>query len=162
MGLADEMEQEFTEFFQQMAKNKGIDELTSKLMALLYLEPGELSMDELAEKTGYSLASMSNKLKALEGIGMVRRHSRPGSKKCYFTMPKKLFEMMKQHFIKTQNLNIKLAKEKLPGLISRYDGKINTKKGQEQMNIIKSYYEDVKQFGELLDKIMGIIEKEVK
>ncbi|MFH1125899.1 MAG: hypothetical protein V1703_02135, partial [Candidatus Altiarchaeota archaeon] len=63
-----ELRKEIIEFGTGMFESFGLDNLTAKLLVTLYFSPKERSMEELAEETGYSLSSVSNKLKVLKDI----------------------------------------------------------------------------------------------
>ena len=76
------IDQEFVEFFSRLLRSIGLDDLSSKIVAILYIEDREISMEEIAKMTGYSLASISNKMKLLETLAMVQRINRPGTKSC--------------------------------------------------------------------------------
>ena len=102
---------EFTKFCMVSSKGYGLDNLSAKLSSILYLEPIEISIEELAKRTGYSLASISNKMKILESFGMVRRVKNPGSKKLYYYMEKDLVKLTRMHFEKIYTSEIIPAKK---------------------------------------------------
>ena len=80
----DELEKEWMAAFNKIAKSFGLDDLSSKVVSVLYLEPEEVPMEDLAKKTGYSLASISNTMRVLGNMGFVQRIKKPGTKKIYF------------------------------------------------------------------------------
>ena len=51
-------ENDFLDFLTETSQKKNMDSLSSKLIAILYIEPREVSIEELAKRTGYSLASI--------------------------------------------------------------------------------------------------------
>jgi len=131
------IEQEFINFYQRIAKNIGLDNITSILFAKLYLEPDEISMEELASQTGFSLASISNKIKLLDAMGLITKSTKPGSKKIYLFMEKNFKKLMIQHFRKKQELIFKPAKEKIPEIIK--NAKVKNKIEKQKLNILKNY-----------------------
>ena len=90
MKKMEPLDEEFIDMYKQMGQMQGADSLLSSIFGILYLEPEEVSMDELAKKTGYSLASISNNIKTLERVGVVKRIKKPGSRKAYFFIEKNL------------------------------------------------------------------------
>ena len=61
-----ELEKRFIEMYNKIGRVQGMDNLLTSIFALLILEPDDIAMDDLAHKTGYSLASISNKIKLME------------------------------------------------------------------------------------------------
>ena len=60
------LENEFTDFMVKVMHGMGFDTLSSKLFSLTFLGPDEVSLDELEKKTGYSAASVCNKMNFME------------------------------------------------------------------------------------------------
>jgi DNA-binding transcriptional regulator GbsR (MarR family) len=71
------IEEDFMQFLSGMTKVFGTQDLMLKVFALLFIEPEEIAMDDIAKKTGYSLASISNTMKMLENIGGIKRIHKP-------------------------------------------------------------------------------------
>ena len=74
-------EEEFIEIVATAAKGHGFDDLSSKIIGILYIEPKKLSLDEIAQKTGYSLASISNSVKAIENARVIKKLKKPKTHK---------------------------------------------------------------------------------
>ncbi|MEK6964345.1 MAG: hypothetical protein AABX70_08020 [Nanoarchaeota archaeon] len=51
------MDQQFIELVQTIGSLSGLDPLSSMIFGVVYLEPDSISLEEVAKKTGYSLAS---------------------------------------------------------------------------------------------------------
>ncbi len=64
----------------------GMSPIFARIMFTLIFSPEPLTMQELAERTGYSLSSLSTNLKILVGLNKVHQETRPGSKKLYFSV----------------------------------------------------------------------------
>ena len=96
-------------------------------------------MDELAKKTGYSLASVSNKVKMLESLGMVTRRTKPGSRKVFLYTEKNLLDIMKQQLIKKQEYAIKMAKGTAFSIIEKNKNKLKSEKQKRKLKIIENY-----------------------
>ena len=85
----DDITKSLGDYFAKILLVHGIkDSSLAILLAVLYLEPNEISMEDLAKKTGYSLASISIKLKSLEYFFMVKKYTKPKSKRVYVYMEK--------------------------------------------------------------------------
>lgn len=155
----NELDGEFIEFATKLVSTYGIDMLSSRIFAILYLEPGELSMEELSERTGYSIPSIFNSMKKLEATRFLKEIHRPGTKKRYFTLEKdftKHMATMVDHIRKTK---IGPAKEKLPAIIEKYRKEIrkNDEVSMSKLNIIENYYKQVNR----MEKIINYIETQI-
>lgn len=111
---------EFVELFEMFGQMFGLDTLTSKVMGILFLQPEEVAMEEIADATGYSLASISNKAQFLTQIGMLQKRNKPGTRKTFLYMEKDLFAHIDQKMHLRVDASKKMA-EKLPGIINQYD-----------------------------------------
>lgn len=126
--------------------------ITTKIVSLLYLQPNEVAMEDISKKTGYSLASISNKMKFLENAGMVERVKKPGSKKVFFYMEKNILKININKFEKIIINYIEPAKNSLPELISKYKKKAKTNIDKEKLKIIEDYYNQLIEFEKLINK----------
>jgi HTH-type transcriptional regulator, osmoprotectant uptake regulator len=149
-------EKEFIEFEAEVGKNAGMDPLASRIFMILFLEPKEISMEELAKRTGYSLASVHNKMKILEKVGHVKKIRKPGTKKVFYFMEKDMIKTFMEIMETTYNLRIQPTLVFLPELITKYsDAKLN--EGEKQkMEIIRRYYSQLMK----VNKVMGKFRKE--
>lgn len=142
----NELDKEFIEFYQTIGRLQGIDTPLSTIVAVLYLEPKEISMEDLAKKTGYSLASISNKIKMLEPIGFVKRIRKPGTKKVFLYMDKNFLNIWKKSLIMKQESVINLAKEKIPEIIKKHKGKKLSEEQKNKLKLLENYYNQMKKF----------------
>ncbi|MBN2421928.1 hypothetical protein JXB41_01765 [Candidatus Woesearchaeota archaeon] len=154
----EEFNRKIISLFKEMGRGQGIeDNLLMEIFARLYVEPEPTAMDELAEATGYSLASISNKIKMLGPIIGIKRIKKPGSKKLYIYMEKDFLAIWKNALIKKEEFVIKNAKEKIPLIIDEYKKKARTEKDKKKIEIINNYYKQILK----LEKITNIMVKEL-
>ncbi len=142
----------------------GLKTIVAKVHAVLFMEPEEISLEEIATKTGYSLASVSNAAKQLELFKKARRIKKPGSKKVYYKGEKNLVCEIHDHIQKTMEGVIKPMQERMPRLIKELKNTLKEKnltkeKKEELKNKIK-WYESYNEQNHLLGTIFGKIEKE--
>lgn len=137
------IEKEMREFAEQVFRNFGLDILSSKIIAILYTEPEEVALEELSKKTGYSLASISNKTRFLENVEMIEKVKKPGSKKVYYYMEKDLFKMMQKKLEKAYEAEINPAKQKVPEIIEKYKNKKLNEKSKKKLEIMQNYYQQI-------------------
>ena len=148
--------EEFIDLLCEIHKKKGLDELSSKLLAILYIEPGELSLEELAERTGYSLSSVSSAMKLISKSGIVKKARKPGSRKLYFYMEKNIVNELLQTLKKTMQEVVLTAKERVPKIIRRYKAERGAK---EELKIIENYYKQLLVMEGVMKKVISMFEK---
>jgi HTH-type transcriptional regulator, osmoprotectant uptake regulator len=134
--------EDFIELMVGNAKANGLDELSCRLIANLYVEPKELSLEELSERTGYSLSSVCTALKFAEQIRLVRRMSKPGSRKAFFSMEKDMAAMFADVFVRKYENIILPSKQKLPEIIQKYKSE-RSKDAKAGAKIAENYYRQI-------------------
>ncbi|MCF7866062.1 hypothetical protein K9L67_02725 [Candidatus Woesearchaeota archaeon] len=162
MTIEKQFEEEMNGFFVSIIKGFGFDMLTSKLFSMLFIEPGEISMDDLAERTGYALSGISSKLKMLEGIGFIRKIKKPGSKKLYFIMDSDIKAIMRNKMQKGIEIEINPVKHKIPHILDKYKKQYELSKNdrfKKQYDIVRFYYKQIMQLEKILQKTMEEMEK---
>lgn len=153
---------EFKEFIFNVFKSLGFDTLIGKVVSILFLEPREVSMEELAEKTGYSLSSISTKTKMLVESGAAQRVKKPGSKKIYFHMENDVKKLMLGKFDVMFRVYLNPAIENLPGIIKRYKENTKGTKNQAQRDKLKNienYHRDIVLISRLFQKFIDDVKK---
>jgi DNA-binding transcriptional regulator GbsR (MarR family) len=143
--------EEFIDLVTEINKAKGLDELSSKLVSILFIEPKEVSLEELAEKSGYSLSAVSTSMKIFENTGFVKRLKKPKSRKVYFYMGKDMHNQFIQTLKKIYNVALVPMKEKLPNIIIRYK---KEKGNKDELKIIENHYQQVLQFEKLMKRFI--------
>lgn len=152
------IEKDFVEMYQQ-SQMFGHDDVLVKVFANLYLEPEEISMDELAKKTGYSLASVSNKAKMLEATGMIIKRKHPGSKKIFLYAEKDIIKVIKSTVLVKEKQMIGTFKQKLPEIIKKHKNSAKSEKEEKKVKIVEDYYRQMIKLEELMKKIREELDK---
>jgi len=156
---ADKLEKEMIEFYQTTGRLQGLDSSLSTIIGVLFLEPEEISMEELAKKTGYSLASICNKIKMIEPSGWIKRIRKPHTKKIYLYMEKDIMKIMKNIFLLKQESVIRLAKEKVPSILERYKNMKLSEEQKKKLRIIEDYYKQVLKFELFIREVLKKIDE---
>ena len=154
----DPIVKDFIEIFKESHSALGIDNLSISIMGILFFEPGEVSMEELARMTGYSLTSISQKLKYLSAFGIIKRRTRPGSKKVYLYVENDLFRIWNQQIKMHYQSEINIAKEKVPALIKKYESEATSQEDMARLEVMKNYYSQILQFEDVLNKLFEMID----
>lgn len=142
--------EDFIGLMTEINRAKGLDELSSRLIGMLFIEPEEVSMDDLSKRTGYSLSAVSTSMKLLEGTGMIKRIKKPGSKKVYFYMEKDLISLFSSA-LKRMEVSIASLKEKVPPIIAEYRKKKDTQ-SKKEMKIVENYHSQLLKMEKVMKK----------
>jgi DNA-binding transcriptional regulator GbsR (MarR family) len=148
------IDRQFIEFFRAVGKTYNLDDLTSQIYARLFIDPDEVAMEDLAKETGYSLASISNKIKILESGGMVIRRTRPGTRKVYLYANKDMLRRMASLLVQYQQNEVRLVKSELPRILESLSCKKLGPRERSQVEILKKYHEDTLVFDKLISGLM--------
>lgn len=145
----EKFEEEFINFFSNVGKNLGMDELPMRVFSIMYMEPDDMTMDDIATKTGYSIPSISNTMKFLEGMRIVHRNKKPGSRKIYFSVERNLAKMNINKLEATNETMVQPTKLYFPEILKH---KPKDNKSKEKLKILKDYYDQMIEFEGLLEK----------
>ncbi len=159
MSNMKEIDSKFIEFYKQFGAMQGIkDSMLCEILARIYIDPDDVAMDRLAKETGYSLASISNKVKFLEMTGFLERKTKPGTRKVYLSMDKNLLMKIKDATIKKHD-SINKTIIMLPEIIKEYKPKAKTQRDKEKINIIENYHSQMIQFMDVLKNMINNFEE---
>ena len=142
-------EKETINLFRNVGHMHGLDSLTTEIFIITLLEPNCISLEELSKRTGYSLASVSNKVKILERMAIATKNRKPGDKKVYLHVDKKISKVVKKQILKHREIETLPILEKLPGIVNKFKKEAKTKKDKEKAKTLDQYYKDVKKMDEL-------------
>ncbi|AKB84864.1 GbsR/MarR family transcriptional regulator [Methanococcoides methylutens] len=133
---------EFQNLVYQSMKSYGLDELSSKLLAVLYSAPDPLTLDDLSKMSGYSFSAVSASMKLLSGVKLVEKTKRSGSKKLYFSVQRDMLTLS-INAIKSKNEHMVVpAIQNLPAMIERCRNS-DAEESEEMLNIIEDYYQQM-------------------
>ena len=156
--MTESPKNEFIELIAENSKGRGLDELSSKIIGILFIEPEEVALDELANRTGYSLSAVSTALKFIERAGIVKRTKKPKSRKVYFYMGKDMLAISLQIMKRKYERIILPSKQKLPKIIEKYKQE-STKESGEELGIVENYYKEVLFFEQILKEFIETFEQ---
>ena len=134
--------EEFVNLVAQVNKMKGLGDLPSKILGELYIESGKLSLNEISERTGYSLSAISGAMKNLCNTGVVFRTKKLGSRKVYFHMEKGLIDNFLLSFKNINKNVINLMEEQVPEIIDSYED-MDSEEAEKEKKILENYYKEL-------------------
>jgi DNA-binding transcriptional regulator GbsR (MarR family) len=123
----------------QFAKSKGYSDACGVLRGTLFLAVEPLSLDDLAERTGYSKSTVCLNMSLLENLGIAKRVVLPGDMKAsLLTNIKREVQLLLNALDLTEN---NLKKEG-----------VDTEDIQARVVTIKQFYKQIDQILDLIDK----------
>jgi len=156
--MTDSPKNEFIELISENTKVDGLDELSSKIIGILFAEAEEVALEELAKRTGYSLSAVSTAMKFIERAGIVKRSKKPGSKKVYFFMEKDMLAMNIRLLRRKYEYIVLPSKNKLPGIIESYKLE-RSKTSEEELKIVEDYYKQVLYSDQVITDMIKMLER---
>jgi len=80
MSRIAELEQNIVSVWEDIAEARGFERVVGTVICTLIIENRPLSQKEIAERTGYSIPTVSKTLRTLLPLGSVRKTKKPGSR----------------------------------------------------------------------------------
>jgi HTH-type transcriptional regulator, osmoprotectant uptake regulator len=146
----DQLDKDFIGYFNTFGRAFAWGDMPTTVIAILYIEPEAVAMEDLAKRTGYSLASISNMMKMLETMNVVRREKKPKTRKVYFYMEKDIVKLNKQKLVMAYEIGVKPAMEILPPLIAKHKNKAKDANVQKKYEIVQDYFRQMTEFEKIL------------
>ncbi len=145
------MNKKYLELQERIARQFGAKPTEAKILATIKAHHQAVALEEIAEETGYSLATISNTIRFFETKNMVKRIKKPKSKKVYVEARTDYLAVMKQKLEMIYN-NTTIVKEQLPQIIKQTRSETEKKYLQEELKqakqankIIERTLEQIKQ-----------------
>lgn len=155
----NDIESQIYETGIEIFRGYGVDELTARILSILNFEPDDISMEEIAGRTGYSLASISLKMKNIEDFWGIKRIQKPGSRKVYFRMEKNLLDAFTLQVKNGYEAELNIARKKIAPLIDRYRKEASTEEEKKRLAIFENYQQQITSFEELISFIYRKVEQ---
>ena len=149
---------EFENLVYRGVKSQGLDDLSSKLLAILYSEPDLLTLEELSAMTGYSFSAVSATMKMLSGINLVEKTKKASSKKLYFSVQKDMLTMTINAVKSKNEFMVSPAIKDLPAIIEKCK-KSKAENSEEMLKIIEQYYQQMIALDLILKNLVEFTEK---
>jgi len=150
--------EEFKELLTETHKMRGMSELSSNLIAELFIEPEKLSLKKLSERTGYSLSAVSSEMKNLEKSSFIKRTKEPGSKKIYFHIEKSLMKNFLEGISEKHRKIMGMLERRLPRILEKYENSEGEDVEQEK-EIVENYYREMQAMDEIFEELREKIEE---
>ena len=153
MRKMNDIEKKIIDIGHEIFKGYGVDNPTAQILSILNFESSEISMEELAERTGYSLASISLKIKNIEHFWSIKRIHKPGSRKTYLLMEKDLLDAFAIQLRNGFATELEIAKTKILPLIEEYRCNATTPEKKTKLHTYEKYLSEIIKFEDLIQQI---------
>ena len=148
---------EFEDLVYQGMKSYGLDELSSRLLAILYSKPESLTLEELSAITGYSFSAVSASMKLLSGVGLVDKTKKAGSKKLYFSVQRDMLAMSVAAIKSKNECMVVPALSCLPAIIEKC--KNSKDEGTEEtIRIMEQYHQQMLALDFVFRNLLELVE----
>ena len=144
------------EVIYTIMKSYQLNDVGAKICSIVYLSPEPVCLNELASKTGYSLATVSNTVKFLTNFFLITRVKKPGTKKVFVAGRNSPLDMLKSKTKMAMENEIKPIKKTFPELIKKLEGK---KKYEKELELIKKQYKETLLLEKVMNQMRKIVEK---
>jgi len=100
MSKIEEVERKMFLLWEDIAEARGFDRVVGTVVCTLLIENRPLSQQEIAEKTGYSVPTISKTLKTFTPLGSVRKMKKRGERTALYYVEMGPLEMLSGALIK--------------------------------------------------------------
>ncbi len=154
----DSSDREAIRFLRDVGEINGADRAAAVIYALAFLEPGELSLDELSRQSGYSLSLVSTKVKWLERLGHLKKYRKPHSRKIFVHMDKDTFRFVREVILERHKREFEHLR-KLPGIMDGY--RKDARADKRKLAVLESYHGAMVKLENVFSKALVHFEKDL-
>ncbi len=156
MNTIAELERKITSLWEDIAEARGFDRAAGTVICVLFIENKPLSQQEIAEKTGYSIPTVSKTLKSLYPLGSIRKLKKPGERVIQYYVEMHPLDVLSGTLIKW-TLTAKTMAQRMEAIREELEKAKPEDPGKAQ-NLIDM----IKKTAEPIPKMIEIMEKAIK
>ncbi len=93
------VEQNILSTFGQVAESIGYSQVHGRIIGALLIGGGDMSLQDIAKRTGYSVPMISLSLDLLDVLGVVKKYRKAGDRNIYAKLSGDLLECLKKAFV---------------------------------------------------------------
>ena len=153
MNSLDAVEREVISLWEDLAEERGFNRVLGKVIFTLLIEERPLSQGELAEKTGYSIPTISRVLNTLVSLGSARKASMPGSRLTLYYMEMRPQDMLigglRKWVSAAQNMQRRLSNVRRT---LRQVKEQNPERARRIDNLLARFYDSIPKMIDMIEK----------
>ena len=152
---AKEVEKEIYTTFSDIASTIGYSEMHGRIIAALLVSGKKMSLQEVANETGYSPSTISLSLDLLQFLGMIKKVKNVGDRKLYVELQGELLGGLKKAFLIRLQKSIDDSLEKFGKYKELLDGSQdeNKEKVMKTLSVLEKEVKRVDKYINLLSKL---------
>jgi DNA-binding transcriptional regulator GbsR (MarR family) len=147
--MVSEVEQGILSSFGQVAESIGYSQVHGKIIGVLLVNGGEMSLQDIAKRTGYSVPMISLSLDLLDVLQVVKKIKKSGDRNIYASLSGDLLECLKKAFV------IRLEKSIGESLHGFESIKRNSKVNKDEKKALEILEREIKR----LERYVGLLSK---
>ena len=152
---AKDIKDEIYAAFSNTASTIGYDEVHGRIIAALIVNEGSMSLQEMAEETGYSSSSISLSLDLLEVFGIIKKEKKQGDRKLYIKMDGDLLDGLKQAIL----IRIQKSISETLGNFENYRGKLENMDSDDSKKVLEgldTLEEEIERLEDFVDQLAEV------
>jgi len=160
MDTITELERKIISLWEDIAEARGFDRATGTILCVLFMENRPLSQQEIAEKTGYSIPTVSKTLKILYPLGSIRKLKKPGGRIIQYYVEMHPLDVLSGALIKW-TLTTKTMAQRMEALREELEKakSEDPDKAQNLLNMIEKLAEPIPKMIEIMENAIKEIQK---
>ncbi len=155
MTSTGEIEKDIYSTFAEIASTIGYSDVNGRILAALLVSGKPLSMQEVANRIGLSLSSVSVSLDLLEFLGMIKRVKRAGDRKVYIELHGSLLDGLKRAIMARLQKSVNNTLSKFEGYRSelKNGNREETERVLASLNVLEKEVKRLDGYLNLLQKV---------
>ena len=160
MDTITELERKIISLWEDIVEARGFDRAAGTVLCVLFMENRPLSQQEIAEKTGYSIPTVSKTLKILYPLGSIRKLKKPRGRIIQYYVEMRPLDVLSGTLIKwtvttrTMAERIESIREELEKAKSE-----DPDKAQKLLNMIEKLTEPIPKMIKIMENAIKEIQK---
>lgn len=157
MNELTETRQRFIENLSRISEFWGYPRAMGALYGALYLSPAPVSLDDLIPLVGVTKGAVSTNVRALEQLGMVHKHVRPGDRKDYYEADTDFWKISKTILERRQKPEFDKALNDVSLILQHVRSRSHSRSEAELAKFYEQRLAAMESFFRTLDGVVGML-----
>ena len=156
MNTITELERKIISLWEDIVEARGFDRAAGTVLCVLFMENRPLYQQEIAEKTGYSIPTVSKTLKILYPLGSIRKLKKPRGRIIQYYVEMRPLDVLSGTLIKW-TLTTKTMAQRMEAIREELE-----KAKSEDLDKAKKLLNMIEKLSDPIPKILKIMENAIK
>ena len=160
MDTIAELERKIISLWEDIAEARGFDRATGTVLCVLFMENKPLSQQEIAEKSSYSIPTVSKTLKILSPLGSIRKLKKPGGRIIQYYVEMHPLDVLSGTLIKW-TITTKTLAQRIEGVREELEKVMSEdpNKAQKLLSMIEKLVEPIPKMLKIMENAIKEIQK---